>query len=212
MPDCLGGIKACFSPGVCHDITLEEQLLNTYGIKSFLCDPSHERPKNLNINLSYKQKALRGNINDSENITLDEWLKEARVEPGEPIMLSMDIEGGEYEVLGLIDENIMSAVRIMNIELHYLHLLLTNKEFRSHLENMMNKLSNKFDIVHMKPNNHTLFSIGEQKAYTCIEITLLNKMMRRQAPEDVRYLPNELDTKNMPHKLDVEYNIFKPHS
>ena len=210
VPDCIGGIKACFSPGVCHDITLEEQLLNTYGIISHLCDPSHERPSSLNECLSYEKKELRGYIHDENSMTLKDWLEKTQIEIGDPIMLSMDIEGGEYEILNLIDDDLLGSIRIMSIEFHYLHLTLNNTEFTNQFEQILSKLERKFDVVHMKPNNHTEFMLGEKKAYTCIEVTFLNKLMRRNEPVLVEKLPNKLDTKNIAEKMDVDYDIYIP--
>src|SRR4051794_14449382 len=45
VPDDLTGIKYCFSPGVSKLVLFEKHILQTYGIKSFLCDYSVDRPK-----------------------------------------------------------------------------------------------------------------------------------------------------------------------
>ena len=221
VPDCLSGIECCVSPGVCEDYEFEELLADTYGIPSVMCDPQHDAPDDLNPLLFFEKKALSSTTCANKNtITINDLLKKYDLEKSNPLILSMDIEGAEYEVLPSIVD--WHKYRIIVIELHALASLHITKYQESlvYVINLVENMLEYFDVVHFRPNNHVPFFPGKLKdsvvpeessvAYACIELTLLNKCMRKHQPLriDSRSLPNRLDKKNNINNPEVNYQLY----
>ena len=222
VPDCLSGIECCVSPGVCEDFELEENLANCYGIKSVMCDPEHDAPQNLHSSLHFDRLALSSATNlDKRNISMDDLLAKHGLGDSNPLMLSMDIEGAEYKVLPSI--NNWHRFRIIALEIHFLCLLHLPQESnaREKINGMFNHILTYFDVVHFRPNNHVPFFIGDFTdpisqqpkkllGYDCIELTLLNKCMRKHYPERIfgSDLPHPLDKRNREEKPEVDYSFY----
>ena len=191
VPDCLQGIAACLSPGTGHDVALEEEIYEKFGIVSLLCDPDHERPSELNKNLFYDRLSLCGGItSDKNSITMNEWLNKHNHSHSFPLMLSMDIEGGEYDVIESLTEEDLCKFRIVTMELHGLdNLDVANR--------LIEKMQKFFDIVHIRPNNACKMQISIDSSiysyYHALDITFLTKHMRKFAPMRVKSLPSPLD-------------------
>jgi len=215
LPDVLQGVTLCLSPGVCGNYSFEKHLLDTYGIISLLCDPEDEPPADLHQYLTFDRFALSSRDATGQS-TLRSWLHKYGYECRYPRILSMDIEGAEVEVLlSLSDEELLSF-RIITVELHYLHLLnqVTNS-YGQALHTCVNRLMRYFDVVHFKPNNNCPYildtSLGARTMYTCVEVTLLNKICRRYQPRLVEQdkLPNFLDRSNVNCKDPVDMTAYR---
>lgn len=110
----------------------------------------------------------------------------------------------------------------MCIELHYLHLFhLTEPptdalDYCNSLLSMLQRITEFFDVIHMRPNNNTPFNVTDGNGsshtlYTCIELTMLNKACRYSQPIPINAskLRNKLDSPNVTNKPDVDYNWFE---
>ena len=215
VPDCLSGIECCVSPGVCENFELEELMANNYGIRSVMCDPSHDPPENLHPLLRFDRVALSSTTNVLEGkISMDDLLGAHDLSDANPLMLSMDIEGVEYEVLPSVND--WSKFRIIVIEFHFFAVFHRSEglDLLQTFSESLQRILDKFDVVHFRPNNHIPIPVGkyidpvtnqekELLAYACIEVTLLNKCMRRHAPR-------KLWSKNLPHFLDKKNDISRP--
>jgi len=216
VPDALSGIQYCLSPGTCGYIEFERQLGEVYGIPSLLCDPGENAPKDLPDFMRFDRVALAGATGDG-SIKLADWTKKYRLEDASPYLMTMDIEGGEVDVINSLNDDELFKIRIATIEFHYIHLLHMSEasEYAKGLCTAFEKMCRFFDVVHMKPNNHCPFDLqlangSTMRAYTCIEVTFLSKMMRRHSPRRLSYreLPNALDKLNNIDKPPVDYSFY----
>ena len=221
VPDCLSGIECCVSPGVCEDFELEEYLANCYGINSVMCDPEHDAPKNLHPSLHFERLALSSVTNlDKQQISVNDLLAKHGLGHSNPLMLSMDIEGAEYEVLPSI--NNWHRFRIVALEIHFLCLLHQPQEHqaREKINVLFNHILQYFDVVHFRPNNHVPIQVGDFTdpvskqtkmllGYDCIELTLLiNVCVNIIQTIYGTDLPHQLDRKNNEEKPEVDYSFY----
>jgi len=208
VPNCLEGISLCLSPGTSKIVTFENQLLTTYGIRSLLCDPGHDRPHDLNKDLYFDRLALGIEDNDGQ-ITIESWLKKYDLLDSQPIIVTMDIEGGEYKVLEFVSDEVLSKIRILTIELHFIHMI-HEPIINGALNRLLDRLLSYFDVVHMKPNNHVPFVYNNFNMYCCIELTFLSKMMRRKPPILINRnsLPHKLDANNSSTDQPPDYTVY----
>ena len=134
-----------------------------------------------------------------------------------PLLLSMDIEGGEIDVILGMQHDILSRIRIATVEFHYLQILHTepSSSYATSVINVLNKMRQYFDIVHFKPNNNCPYLVSSNKScystfYTCIELTFLNKQLRRKLPTQLplEALPHIMDVSNVDNKSAVDYTAY----
>lgn len=217
VPDILSGIQLCLSPGTCGYIEFEKHLGETYGITSLLCDPAEDAPVNLPDFMHFDRVALAG-ATGVGTLTLADWTRKYGLEDSYPYILTMDIEGAEVEVINSLPDKELLKIRMATVEFHYLHALHAREEveYARRLYAALEKMFRFFDVVHMKPNNHCPFELptlvdgSKMRAYTCIEVTFLSKMMRKHSPRmlKVNELPNALDKLNNPDKPPIDYTFY----
>lgn len=199
VPNDLGGISACFSPGV-SDTAEFELALNQMGIKCFLADYSVAESPVKNALIDFEKKYL-GPIDNEIFMTLNSWVKEKHPEEGD-LVLQMDIEGAEYGVIFDASEELLKKFRMLVIEFHGLDKLIQKAGFE--LINLtFIKLLKNFSIVHIHPNN-----CQKTKTYKNIEIPpvmeftfLRNDRVASRAP--IKNFPHTLDIKNVSSKEDI---------
>lgn len=215
VPDVISGIELCCSPGTCGFIEFERHLGNTYAIPSLLCDPNEDPPLDLPEFMKFDRASLAG-FSGKDQFTFSEWLSLHGFQHASPLLLSMDIEGAEIDVIKSMTDAELAAIRIATIEFHYFHLFHTigGNGYLDAVYSVISRLSRFFDIVHMKPNNNCPFNAEvegvRRNLYTCVELTFLNKIMRRSAPSQVApsQLPHKLDRANVLSKPSVDYTSY----
>lgn len=151
VPDDLSGIQACYSPGVSTTIGFDLDCA-TRGMKVFLADASVEELPQKHPNLSFEKKYLSC-WNDKSHSTIDRWVGSTLLQDdGSDLMLQMDIEGGEYQVLSSISDDLLSRFRILVIEFHFLDHLW-NPGFLFLVRPLFERLLKTHICVHLHPNN-----------------------------------------------------------
>ena len=99
------------------------------------------------------------------------------------------------------------------MEVHDLHQMLGPGDFEMRLLPFIKKVKECFDIIHIHPNNHTIFAEFSGGTLTsCLELTFSNKMLspmngfsrNEKNIEPSNYSRHKLDAPNMPEKKDVE--------
>jgi len=209
VPDCLSGVQLCLSPGTCNDIELEADLARIWGIPSIMCDPEHDTP-NFNSSLLQFRRCKIGVTSSEGVLTINQWLEAYGYQDASPLMLSMDIEGGEYEIIPSLSDEMINRFRIFTFEIHFLSTMFRSAEHLARISSIMTKLSKTHDLVHMSPNNHVPFKIGGAVMYDCIELTYLSKSVRRTRPQKVpaEFLPHAMDSLNNSDKPPVIYSAY----
>lgn len=150
LPDDLGDIEYCFSPGVSTESGFEVDLAER-GLQVFLADFSVDEPAELHPNFVFDKKYV-GCLSNETFMSLDDW-KDNKI-PGyeDDLLLQMDIEGGEFETLLSTSSKLLAQFRIIIIEFHFLQELL-NKPFFLLSSRVFEKLLQTHSVVHIHPNN-----------------------------------------------------------
>jgi hypothetical protein len=203
MPNDLKNIEACFSPGVDYNASFEMELAEKYNITSFLADYSVEAAPSDNPHFNFTKKYL-GAASNEAFMTLEEWISKTDKKSSRNLLLQMDIEGGEYAVLSHASLEILQQFRVMIVEFHKLDLLFSKDNFRF-IESLFDKVLEKFDIVHIHPNNtNRIIKRGKFEIPPVVEITFVRKDLSSSSGEvnDASF-PHALDAPNHPQKSAV---------
>jgi len=192
IPDDLGGIEYCLSPGVSGVADFESHLA-TRNISSFLADYSVSAPPIQKPQFTFDKKNLGANDNDVF-FTLQSWKNKYLRDYSGELILQMDIDGGEYEVLLSTAPELLSTFRIIVLELHFLEKLF-EPFAHSIIKTCLEKLAVSFYVVHAHPNNCSgSVKLGNIEIPRVLEITYYNK--NRGPPGPYR--------SEFPHPLDVD--------
>jgi hypothetical protein len=152
IPDDLDEVTTCFSPGVANVSEFEQDCLNL-GMKVYMADKSVDKP---NWNIPSDQfdfiKKYIGCTNNSDFITMDQWVNSFSLSEDEDLLLQMDIEGGEYYSLINMSDSLMKRFRVLVIEFHSLQKFW-NPIFFDLTEVVFDKILQTHSCVHIHPNN-----------------------------------------------------------
>jgi hypothetical protein len=203
LPDDLVGIDYCLSPGV-SDVANFEADLAARGIQSHLADASVDGPPAGFTSASFTKRFI-GATNHADYVTLADWMQDTGAMASDELVLQMDIEGAEYAALLATPEHVLQKFRIIIIELHNLQAL-ANRPFFEIFSEFTTKLLKNHAVVHLHPNNNDRpVIIRGVRVNPVLEVTLLRKD-RLGAPEQglLPSLPNPLDRRNNPSRMDVD--------
>jgi hypothetical protein len=202
LPDDLGGITHCFSPGVSTTATFEEAMLER-GVHSFLSDYSVDGPPASLKQCTFSKKFL-GAFNSPVYWTLQQWMKQSLPDDGNNLLLQMDIEGAEYQVLLNTPIEVLKRFRVIAIEFHALDQLL-NADFFPLIRDSFYNLLAEYHVVHLHPNNYKGVSrFGLVEVPCLMEMTFIRK--DRVAGRPVAFasqFPHPLDRPNVAGKADL---------
>lgn len=200
VPDDLGGIGACFSPGVSTIAHFETDLAKR-GIKCFLADASVETAPVAGEMFDFERKFL-GVKNGGSFITLEDWIRRKAPDASD-LILQMDIEGAEYRVILSTIQEVLRRFRIMVIEFHH----LTSIYDRSGLDLVsltFSRLLEDFAIVHIHPNNRIRpVTFNSFDTPPLIEFTFLRRD-RVTSSRPAHIFPHPLDRKNVAGRPDID--------
>lgn len=119
VPDDLGGIQHCFSPGVDNRKQFEDELVNRFGLTTHLADFSSSIEQLETPLLQGRQtftKKWIGSKTKGDTLSLADWISQMDVPPEAELMLQMDVEGAEYEILNNAPQSLLQRFRIIVIE------------------------------------------------------------------------------------------------
>lgn len=154
VPDDLGEIAACFSPGVDNFKYFEDYLVQHYGIDCHMCDYSSDIAEFATPLIAGKQTFLKkwlDNQPGADNISLDDWVREKA--PDGDLILQIDVEGAEYRNLLSVSDEVLSRFRIIVIEVHSLHLMDSADILQTALLPFFRRLDSLFSVAHAHANN-----------------------------------------------------------
>ena len=190
VPDDLGDIEACFSPGVAACSDFEVDCANR-GMKVFMADKSVNAPATAHAKFNFIKKYI-GAISHNDYITMEDWLEMSLPNTTSDLMLQMDIEGAEYQTFLSTPANVLNRFRIMVVEFHDLPRLW-NLPYYSLASVAFEKILVNHVCVHIHPNNCCGSIIKNGITIPRImEFTFLRKDRINQL----------LMTTDFPHKLD----------
>lgn len=201
IPNDLSDIKYCYSPGVSTNSDFEKELFYKYGIESYLCDFSVEKPP-IDCEGFFFQKKYLNSYSDDVNMTLSQWLVEKKAK-NEDLILQMDIEGFEYDVLSHTDLDVLKKFRIIILEVHEMDRLFSRMGFKL-ITSVFNKLMEQFYIVHYHANNCSpIYDFDGVTIPPTAEFTFIRKD-RVKNIKGKATLPHSLDAQNVISLKDLK--------
>lgn len=177
------------SPGVGYSTQFDDYFLDQNKNVVSIDPGSYEF---INPNVQFHKKWLRGySAKINQAISLTEILNS--IDDACSLCLQIDIEGGEYEVIGSLSPMQLERFGVIVIELHLLGELLTKDGFQILSQPLAKLLSTHF-VAHLHVNNaghiHSFKGIDVPET---MEVTLLSRS---------RYIPEPCDFRS-PHPLDM---------
>jgi|694.fasta_scaffold33079_1 hypothetical protein len=198
IPDDLGGNVTCITAGVGEQVGFEFDLAQR-GVNCYMADYSVEHPPLSHKKFHFKKKFI-GTKNDQVYLKFKDYFDEFN-KPHEDYILKIDIEGDEYKILPLIEEEDLARMRIIILELHHFTNIITPMGYNL-IEMIMNRLQKNHTIVHIHPNSYSPCIKFSKKIelYDLLEITFLRNDRITEKKEQLIF----------PHPLDsITNNFFK---
>ena len=194
VPDDLGGIEACFSPGVGLISGFEKDCADR-GLDVYLADASVEHPGALHERFHFVRKFL-GATSGEQFMTLDDWVAGSGVRADSDLMLQIDIEGFEYEVLLAASDPLMRRFRVIVAEFHWLDQFW-NEPFFGLAARVFEKILQTHACVHIHPNNSSRLMRKRGLAIPPLaEFTFLRRDRLRGPLRHATQFPHPLDADN----------------
>jgi len=198
IPDDLGGIAACLSPGVSTECGFDDAIADM-GIDVVMADASVDGPATDNPRFRFFKRFIDVAPSD-RNMTLAQLAAYAPADGD--LLLQMDIEGAEYRVLGAMPDALLQRFRIMVIEFHGLDAMFSRFGYAV-VHPVFEKLARTHRVVHLHPNN--CIAPIERCGLSVppvMEFTFYRKDRLGHAPAPQRSFPHPLDAPCMPQKPD----------
>jgi hypothetical protein len=177
-------------------ITFRTKIHNLiHSIKNYINFIKFNKKPNVSL---FKMRVVK-NIKENIDINLKQIFSKFETENN---LLKIDIEGGEYEIIDDILSN-SSKINMLIIEFHWI-----NNKNKIFIDSIC-KLKNKFDIVHIHPNNYRQKEENED-FFDVVEITFVNNNINK-FNEEFRYsFPiNGLDFECFPNHKKIEFSFKK---
>jgi len=174
IPDDLQGVTHCFSPGVGSSSAFELDLARR-GMGVFMTDASVRGPAAEHENFRFRGDYLASYSDPSRNlVSMEDWYAaELGGSDHGDLLLQMDIEGGEYEVIHSMSDNLLRKFRILAIEFHHLHQLRNCHQCR-YMSSALHKLRRIFRVCYLAENFAAgSFVVGGQRHGRLMEVTFL---------------------------------------
>ena len=198
VPDDLGGIEACFSPGVCFVSGFEKDCADL-GMKVFMADRSVDHPAEMHDQFHFIKKYV-GVTTSNDFMTVDDWVASSMQESKTDLLLQIDIEGYEYETFLGMSDSLMRRYRIIVAEFHDLDQLW-NRPFFQLSSRAFEKILQTHTCVHIHPNNCSgLLNKGGLSIPPVAEFTFLrNNRINNSSYANVFPHPLDFDNTDNPH-------------
>jgi hypothetical protein len=193
--DCLEKTDAVYSLGVGEVCGFDVELANK-GYKVYQYEAAHAKPFVDHENFVYNQMFMTGDNFSQELIS--------NGHEGKTLMLSMDIEGGEYDLIIKTPIEVLDQFNQIAFEIH-------DVLFNPNVETILRKLEERFVLTHIHANNNCIrfgaYSSGmKDDVPNVLELTYINRrditveptVSKRKCPD-----PN-LDFKNQFDLPEVE--------
>jgi hypothetical protein len=203
----LNNCSALFTYGVGSEIRYEVDFVTKYQKPAYLFDHTSEHMIP-NINnyplMTYCPEGL--GFGDKCNDFI-EHIKRFKIKS--PVLLKIDIEGGEYEYFKKVDMlNIKNWAMGLLIEIHW----IDNTDWRPQFIEIYNRIAPYFVLHHIHGNiwGGGTFGFKEEQLPNVVELSFVNKKYVNTMKDDLREYPIEgLDYSNDPRQEDIKLDFLK---
>jgi hypothetical protein len=196
--------------GVANDVRFEAEVASKIpGIRIALFDHTIEAaPDHTPSNAKWHKLGL-GPINTDQVVTLETARQLAGVNPGESLIVKLDIENWEWPLIENTDANFWENVSAVIIEFHLLGHRKDWPLYRSVLE----KMNRHLIPIHIHANNCA--NLADRIGYNLPEVIELTYINRKYIPKGshvkpwAQSSPTPLDRPNTPHREDPIVDYWK---
>jgi len=201
VPNDLSDLLGCISPGVSNLVDFELFLADR-GIPSEMYDASIETLPIQNPRFKFRKNFIGSPLNDGY-ISLNTAIQEFPNANKASLLLQMDIEGDELSAFHTLIPDDLDKFRIIVVEFHRVQDWTNRTVFRQLVKPIFINLFEKFDLVHIHPNNcDGEFYFAGKFFPRAIEVTFHHKSRRLLEASPVS-LPHFLDTPNTDEVPDI---------
>lgn len=197
LPDDLGGITGCVSPGVADNVDFELALAEI-GIPSQMVDASIEalpRP----VPGSTFSRRFVASRSEGDFVSLTDLFAAA---PEGDLVLQLDVEGDEYRVLAATPMDVLRRARVIVVELHDLFSLFEPTAGPFMLD-VLTRLLRAFGVAHVHANNMDgVLRVAGRRLPRAMEVTFVRLDAMIPTDEIVR-LPHPLDRPCRPGRPEI---------
>lgn len=194
-----------FSPGVATNSDFENFFLARQ-IPCHLLDGSVDFAPLQNELMTFEKKWLTS-FTSLNSWSLDDWVHH-HAQPGEELMLQMDIEGHEFEVLISTNQSTLDRFKVIVVELHGLSMA-ANRDGLRLVNLLLDKLLASHRVVHAHPNNCcSAIKLRGLLWPQILELTLVHRDQTQLFTDRLAHLPHELDRPNT-RARDLKLRIKK---
>ncbi len=194
IPKISANFDGLISPGVGETSKFELEFAQGE-IRTILIDASVVKPSNLPkhfLFLPMMVSATDGLDLISINTLVREYFQDSN-----NLALQMDIEGGEYEILGNLEKSDLQTFGLILVEFHFLEKM-RESEGRKRVLAILELLGQEFALVHTHPNNAGGFFVDRFIKYPrVLETTWVRRGLVKATVGKSR-LPHPLDEDNEP--------------
>ena len=158
-----------------------------------------ERP---HPNMLWRREGVAGFSDPANGLySIEDHLNQHAIE-GDGLILKIDVEGAEFDAIGLASDETLARFEQVVIEVHHL-AHLANEAFRSHATRMLRKLNRHFTLFHVHANNcdgpdHLNVVCGLPLS-NLLELSYVKTSLVNRAPSRTLY-PTAFDFPNVPAK------------
>jgi hypothetical protein len=206
MLDDFAGITTALSLGIADDVSWDEDVA-AHGIELLQFDPSIDGPPVVNEHFHFEP--LRIDPYDHPNaISIDTIVSSRISDATAPLLLKIDIEGGEWEVFQAISEPVLRRFRQIVCEFHDLDRL-NEVEFGNRARAVFAKLATTHAVIHVHGNNCGNFTnVGNVVVPQSLEVSFALRDAYTLT-EAMMNFPTPLDCPNQPGRADLYLGPFR---
>jgi hypothetical protein len=192
-----------YSFGLGDDVSLDADLAKK-NIDIYMYDNTIDALPFYNDHFHFFKMGICGKINNDEQFeTFEQLLKTNGHANHRNIILKMDVEGAEWESLICIPQEVMEQCNQIIVEFHGLEQITNFERYRS-ICNLLEKINNTHQSVHLHGNNFSRYPvIGGKPIPNVIEVTYARKKNHKFTKNYACYPIDGLDKPNTP--LRAEY-------
>lgn len=203
IPDDCSGLEGVVSIGIGNNVSFDKYFSDR-DIPVYQYDHTVEGPPIADDNFFFHKKAW-GTINGENVATLSQIVRQHNLKTNN-LLLKFDVEGAEWENLGIVNPELLKKFRIITCEFHFWNLddpILVDNIVRS-----IDVLTTHHSVVHIHPNNH-----GDVKVFagiplpTGMDVTFLRKDRASFIPVNAP-IPSEIDFPNFSGRPDILLTPF----
>jgi hypothetical protein len=202
VPEEIFAVDGLISPGVGFSNDFDTSLAE-HGVPVLMIDHTVTKPPGGHESFRFRKMELSP-FDSATEISLDSAV--AAMGAGQNLALQMDIEGSEWAVIGSTSQRTLDSFKVMVIEFHNFHKLVTSAIGLATAKNVFRKLLTSHGVAHAHVNNCCKgfwrpVSGASRRVYTpsTFELTLVRRDSFHFTGH-VAKLPSSLDWTNLAAK------------